>query len=90
MTSETILEVRNLCTSFFLGGTETKAVDDLSFRVEKGRTLGIVGESGSGKSVAAMSILGLIGGPGKVIGGQILFEGRDLRGLTEAEMRNTS
>jgi peptide/nickel transport system ATP-binding protein len=87
VSSAPILEIRNLRTSFFLGGSETKAVDDVSFRVEKGRTLGIVGESGSGKSVAAMSILGLIGAPGKVIGGQVLFGGRDLRSLTETEMR---
>jgi peptide/nickel transport system ATP-binding protein len=82
-----ILEVRNLRTHFFSNGAEIKAVDDASFVVEKGRTLGLVGESGSGKSVAAMSILRLVHPPGKIIGGQILFGGQDLGQLTDREMR---
>lgn len=83
-----ILEVRNLRTSFFSNSSEARAVDDVSFRVEKGKTLGIVGESGSGKSVAALSILRLIGPPGKVLGGEVLFHGRDLLAITEREMRS--
>ena len=82
-----ILEVRNLRTHFVSNGTEIKAVDDVSFFVEEGRTLGLVGESGSGKSVAALSILRLINPPGKVVGGQVLFKGQDLRRLTDREMR---
>ena len=82
-----ILEVRNLRTHFVSSGTEIKAVDDVSFVVEKGRTLGLVGESGSGKSVAALSILRLIDPPGKVVGGQVLFNGQDLGRLTDREIR---
>ena len=81
------LEARNLRTHFVSSGTEIKAVDDVSFVVEKGRTLGIVGESGSGKSVAALSILRLIDPPGKVVGGQVLFNGQDLGRLTDREIR---
>jgi len=86
--SSAILEVRNLRTSFFSSNNEVRAVDDVSFRVEKGKTLGLVGESGSGKSVAAMSILRLIGPPGKVLAGEILFQGRDLHAITERELRS--
>ena len=86
--SSAILEVRNLRTSFFSSNSEVRAVDDVSFRVEKGKTLGLVGESGSGKSVAAMSILRLIGPPGKVLAGEILFQGRDLHAITERELRS--
>ncbi len=83
-----ILEVRDLRTHFISDGVEIKAVDGISFRVEKGKTLGLVGESGSGKSVAAMSILRLINPPGKVVHGQVLFNGRDLGQLTDREMRS--
>jgi peptide/nickel transport system ATP-binding protein len=86
--SNAILEVRNLRTSFFSNGSEVRAVDDVSFHVEKGKTLGLVGESGSGKSVAALSILRLIGPPGKVLGGEVLFHGRDLHAMTEQEIRS--
>ena len=85
---ENILEVRDLRTHFVSDGVEIKAVDGISFRVEKGKTLGLVGESGSGKSVAAMSILRLINPPGKVVHGQVLFNGRDLGQLTDREMRS--
>jgi peptide/nickel transport system ATP-binding protein len=82
-----ILEVRNLRTHFVVNGTEIKAVDDVSFSVEEGRTLGIVGESGSGKSVAALSILRLINPPGRIVGGEVLFKGQDLGGFTDREIR---
>ena len=82
-----ILEVRNLRTHFISKGVEMKAVDDASFIVEKGKTLGLVGESGSGKSVAALSILRLVLPPGKIVGGQILFHGQDLGQLPDGEMR---
>ena len=82
-----ILEVRNLKTSFFTGRGVVKAVDDVSFSLKKGETLGLVGESGCGKSVTAMSIMRLISPPGRVVGGQILLNGQDLLGLTESEMR---
>jgi len=82
-----VLEVRNLKTSFFTGRGVVKAVDDVSFSLEKGETLGLVGESGCGKSVTAMSITRLITPPGRVVGGQILFNGQDLLGFSEPEMR---
>ncbi|MFC0300196.1 ABC transporter ATP-binding protein [Virgibacillus soli] len=85
--SETILKVENLQTSFFTGKTEVKAVDGVSFSIPKGKTVGVVGESGSGKSVTSLSILQLVDEPGKVVGGELLFKGEDLLKKTEAEMR---
>ena len=82
-----ILEVRNLKTSFFTGEGVVKAVDDVSFSLAKGETLGLVGESGCGKSVTAMSIARLVSPPGRVVGGQVLLNGQDLLGFTEPEMR---
>jgi oligopeptide/dipeptide ABC transporter ATP-binding protein len=82
-----ILEVRNLKTSFFTGEGVVKAVDDVSFSLARGETLGLVGESGCGKSVTAMSIARLVSPPGRVVGGQVLLNGQDLLGLTEPEMR---
>ena len=82
-----ILEVRNLKTSFFTARGVVKAVDDVSFSLETGETLGLVGESGCGKSVTAMSIARLISPPGRVVGGQILLNGQDLLALSEPEMR---
>jgi oligopeptide/dipeptide ABC transporter ATP-binding protein len=83
-----ILEVKNLCTSFFTEAGEIKAIDDVSFNVYKGKTLGIVGESGCGKSVTSLSIMRLIPQPpGKIVSGQILYQGQDLTKLTSAEMR---
>ncbi len=86
---EKILEVKNLRTSFFSDEGEAKAVDDLSFNVYKGKTLGIVGESGCGKSVTSLSIMRLIPNPpGKTMGGEILYKGRDLLKLDLKEMRS--
>lgn len=82
-----LLEVRNLKTQFKSKDGVVKAVDDVSFYIEKGETLGVVGESGSGKSVTAMSILRLVQAPGKIVNGEILFEGRDLLKLDDKEMR---
>jgi peptide/nickel transport system ATP-binding protein len=82
-----ILEVKNLKTYFFTDAGIIKAVDDVSFRVPKGKTLGLVGESGCGKSVTAMSITRLISAPGQIVSGQILLNGRDLIPLSEREMR---
>ena len=72
----TVLEVRNLKTHFFTDEGIVKAVDDVSFSVAKGKTLGLVGESGCGKSVTAMSITRLISPPGRIVGGEILLNGR--------------
>ncbi len=85
---EKILEVKGLRTSFFSDDGEVKAVDDVSFDVYKGRTIGIVGESGCGKSVTSLSIMRLIPNPpGKIVGGQILYKGKNLLDLSPAEMR---
>ena len=85
--STNILEVDNLQTHFVSENGVVKAVDGVSFQVERGKTLGLVGESGCGKSVTAMSILRLIAPPGRVVGGRILFEGKDLALLNERELR---
>jgi peptide/nickel transport system ATP-binding protein len=81
------LDVRDLCTHFVTRAGVLKAVDGVSFSVGPGRILGLVGESGSGKSVTGFSILGLVDPPGRIVGGEILFEGRDLTRLGEREMR---
>jgi oligopeptide/dipeptide ABC transporter ATP-binding protein len=83
-----ILEVRNLSTHFFTDDGEVKAVRGVNFSVAPGETLGIVGESGCGKSVTAMSVLGLVQRPGKVVSGEIMFKGRDLLKLSKEELRN--
>lgn len=82
-----ILEVKDLCTSFFTEDGEVKAVDGVSFSVPAGKTLGIVGESGSGKSITSLSILRLIQSPGKIKSGQVLFGGKDLLKLSDKDMR---
>lgn len=83
-----ILQVKNLVTEFGPpNGPRVRAVNDVSFSLERGRILGLVGESGSGKSVTGFSIIGLLDRPGRITGGQILFDGADLAGLTGEEMR---
>ena len=79
-----LLDVQHLSVTF---GGATPAVDDVSFSIARGETLGLVGESGSGKSVTAFSILRLLQSPGRITGGRVMFEGRDLLTLTEGEMR---
>jgi peptide/nickel transport system ATP-binding protein len=83
-----LLDVRNLQTHFFSENGTVRAVDRVSFRLDEARVLGIVGESGCGKSVSSLSILRLIPPPGKIAGGQVLFRGRDLLLLSEAEMQS--
>ena len=82
-----LLEVRNLKTHFATKRGEIRSVDGVSFSIEQGEVLSLVGESGCGKSVTALSIMRLVSQPGRIIGGEMLFEGRDLLGLREAEMR---
>ena len=82
-----LLDVQHLTVTFDRPGTPFTAVDDLSLTIAAGETLGLVGESGSGKSVTALAILRLLQPPGRVTRGRILFEGRDLLTLSEAEMR---
>ena len=81
-----LLEVKNLHTYFKTKKGIVKAVNDVSYSLEAGKTIGIVGESGSGKSVSAMSILGLLDANGYIADGEILFEGRDLTKLSIDEM----
>lgn len=84
-----LLEVKNLKTYFFTDDGVAKAVDDVSFYLDKGETLGLVGESGCGKSVSALSIMRLIPDPpGKVVGGEILFKGTDILKLSEKDMQD--
>lgn len=84
-----LLEVNDLRTHFFTREGTVRAVDGISFAVEKGKTLGIVGESGCGKSVTALSIMGLIPKPpAKIVTGSVLYEGRDLTTLSEHELED--
>jgi oligopeptide/dipeptide ABC transporter ATP-binding protein len=83
---DTLLEVRNLKTYFYTEDGVVKAVDGVDFTVGRGEVLGLVGESGCGKSVTSLSIMRLIGIPGKVVEGTIMFEGRNLLELSESEM----
>lgn len=85
--AEKILQVKNLKTYFHTEAGLVKAVNEVSFDVEKGKTLGIVGESGCGKSITSLSIMGLVEKPGNIEGGEILFEGEDLLKKTEVQMR---
>lgn len=81
-----LLEVKNLHTYFKTRKGIVKAVNDVSYSLEGGKTIGIVGESGSGKSVSAMSILQLLDGNGYIAEGEVNFEGRDLTKLSQQEM----
>ncbi|MCR5793993.1 MAG: ABC transporter ATP-binding protein [Solobacterium sp.] len=88
MKKEPLLEVKNLKTYFYSNKNVVKAVDDVSFKVYEGETLGVVGESGCGKSITNMSLARLVEcPPGKYEGGEILFEGQDMLKISDAEMR---
>jgi len=82
-----ILEVRGLKTYFYTDDGVVKAVDGVDFDVRRGEIVALVGESGCGKSVTSFSIMQLVGTPGKVVGGEVLFNGQDLLKLPEADMR---
>lgn len=82
-----LLEIKNLKTYFEKNGVVSKAVDGVSFVLHKGEILGLIGESGCGKSVTALSILRLITEPGKIAGGEIIFEDGDLLTLNTEKMR---
>ena len=87
---DNILEVRHLRTHFIgKNGRQTRAVDDLSYRVRRGEFTAIIGESGSGKTVSALSLLRLIPyPPGLILGGEVIFDGRDLMQLSDREMES--
>jgi oligopeptide/dipeptide ABC transporter ATP-binding protein len=82
-----LLEVKGLRTSFYTRDGAVRAVDGIDFHVDRGEIMGLVGESGCGKSVTALSIMGLVGRPGKVEAGEVLFDGRDLLKIKPDEMR---
>src|SRR5262249_24584465 len=82
-----VLEVRNLETQFFTDAGVLRAVDGVSFSVAAGETLGIVGESGSGKSVTASSLIRLLDEPGRIVGGEVRFQGRDVLAMTAEGLR---
>lgn len=86
MNETNLLEVKNLETSFFTALGEVKAVRNISFEVRKSEVIGIVGESGSGKSVTSLSIMRLLRNPGKIIGGEVLFNGENLLLKSQKEM----
>jgi len=85
--TQPLLEVRNLKTYFYTEDGTVKAVDGVDLVVYPGEVLGIVGESGCGKSVTSLSVMRLIGQPGKIIEGEILYEGKDLLKFSDTEMR---
>ena len=82
-----LLEVKDLHTSFFTDAGEVKAVNGVSFNLERGKVLGIVGESGSGKSVTSYSIMQILAGAGKIVSGSIKLDGQELVGAGEKVMR---
>src|SRR5207245_1081104 len=85
---EPLLRVEQLTTVFDTARGPVPAVDDVSFQIGAGETLGLVGESGSGKSVTALSIMRLVQPPGRIAGGRVEFKGRNLLGLPERQMQS--
>ena len=82
-----LLEVKDLHTSFFTDAGEVKAVNGVSFELERGKVLGIVGESGSGKSVTAYSIMQILAGTGKIVSGSVKIDGQELVNSGEKVMK---
>ncbi len=87
MEKEPLLKVRDLHTSFFTPAGEVKAVNGISFNLDRGKVLGIVGESGSGKSVTAYSIMQILASTGKIVSGSIKLDGQELVGVDESVMK---
>ena len=85
--TKALLQVRDLRTHFETRAGTIKAVDGISFTLERGEILGLVGESGSGKSVTGFSLIGLLDPPGRITGGSVVFQGQELVGRSQAEMR---
>lgn len=84
---QNVLEIKELKSYFYTEKGVAKAVDGVNITIPKGKIIGLVGESGCGKSMTARSIMGLLKYPGKIAGGSILFEGKDLAKLSERELR---
>jgi oligopeptide/dipeptide ABC transporter ATP-binding protein len=85
---DVLLEIRDLSTYFFTSAGVVKAVDGVDLVVNRGEILGLVGESGCGKSVTSLSVLRLVGDPGEIVDGTIVFDGDDLRSKSKKEMRD--
>jgi peptide/nickel transport system ATP-binding protein len=85
--TKALLQVRDLRTHFETRAGTIKAVDGISFTLGRGEILGLVGESGSGKSVTGFSLIGLLDPPGRIAGGSVMFQGQELVGRSQAEMR---
>lgn len=85
--TEPLLQVDSLRAHFFTKAGVVKAVDDVSFTLDRGQVLGLVGESGSGKSMTGYSIMGLVDPPGRIVGGRVAFAGRELTALSGEQMR---
>lgn len=81
-----LLDVKDLNTSFFIDGNIIRAVDGVNFSVSRGETFGLVGESGCGKTMTALSVMRLVQSPGRIVKGQVVFEGNDLLRLSKREM----
>jgi oligopeptide/dipeptide ABC transporter ATP-binding protein len=86
MDGSNLLEIRGLQTHFFTGDGVIPAVDGVDLTIRRGQTVGLVGESGCGKSITSLSVMRLIPPPGRIVGGQILFDGKDLAKLSDREM----
>ena len=86
-TREMMLDIRGLKTYFFTEDGVVKAVDGVDLSVRRGETLGLVGESGCGKSVTMFSVMKLVGHPGQIVDGEILFDGQDLRTMPESDIQ---
>ena len=85
--NQAVLAVDDLRTHFFTRSGVVKAVDGVSFELQRGQVLGLVGESGSGKTMTAFSIIGLVDPPGRIVGGRVLFKGEDLVGWPDESLR---
>ena len=85
--SETVLSVQGLRTHFFTREGVVKAVDGVSFELQRGEILGLVGESGSGKSVTGFSLLGLVDPPGRIVQGTVVLEGQELTAMAPEQLR---
>lgn len=86
--TQDLIQIKDLCVSFGTGADEKKAVDEVSLSISSGKTLGLVGESGSGKSMTALALMGLLPSAAVLKKGELLFEGKDLRTLSEEELRH--
>ncbi len=86
--SQPIVDIKDLHLSFFTPAGEVKALNGVSLRIMEGEVLGVVGESGSGKSVSGYSLMGLVQSPGRITGGEVVFDGRRIDRMSEKEMRS--